>query len=184
MKKYFLLIAAFMIFAKQSDCHGALILTINTLNEEYSFGGTDTVPTGNIFWFHNALAPGTNEENAPGFSGGLNGRFGGTSTVNDANSRIATYTDELIIQLSTSAGSLTGNGTTFDYSGLSAGNKAYLAGLNGETLTSFGGATDNIAVTVVPEPSEYALAFGLGAIVLCGFRTYHRAKQERSHLVT
>ena len=72
---------------------------------------------------------------------------------------------------------ITGTGATGSYAGFSSGNKTRFEGLGGQTVPIFGGTSfSGLSVSIVPEPYEASMVFGL---ILLSFSLW----RKRSRLV-
>lgn len=152
MRKIYILIFA-VLFLISSAVNAALTMTVDTANETISFSGSEagtfTSPTWGGF--------GTSPEDLF-VTAGITGTF--------PSVQLRVSTDDIRITIFSFSSPVTGNGTTVSYAGqFSALNQTYLESLNGSNMTSNNGFND-ITITVVPEPSQYAALFGAGLLGL------------------
>jgi hypothetical protein len=150
------------------DAQAALSITFDTAAQTFSFGGAETNGAGES---HAWGATGTDPNGAISAAASVD-NDGGTVTV-------TVYTDNLSVFMPTVGGALSGNGTSVSYAGFHPDVKAYIFTINGNTYTGVdvgSGTLNDISVTVVPEPSQYAALCGTA---LLGFVVFRRHSIKR-----
>ncbi len=169
-----------ILAALATAARAQLVLNINPDTEQFWFTGSDTgTPAAyrTVSWF---IGSGTqNSYNIVSSNNEL--VTGSASAINSGSLYLSPNSgqDRLGIGfnfLTAATTTLTGNGSsdTFSYSGLSAGSKDNLAAADGQSLSlAEGSGFSNLQVSVVPEPSSYAL---LGGLATLGFIATRRRR--------